>query len=124
MRENEPVLLVLSVCDGKIILEKGEILYEKCHLMSNIHLFPPRSADGSLVGKSGEWYEPYCKNWLFEDVHPCGRLRKRTVLLYMLSGTKRSFLETIELVMEAEAHHPAQSPKGVMCQDAPLCYPL
>ena len=30
MRENEPVLLVLSVCDGKIILEKGEILYEKC----------------------------------------------------------------------------------------------
>ena len=32
MRENEPVLLVLSVCDGKIILEKGEILYEKCHL--------------------------------------------------------------------------------------------
>ena len=29
MRENEPVLLVLSVCDGKIILEKGEILYEK-----------------------------------------------------------------------------------------------
>jgi len=32
MRENEPVLLVLSVCDGKIILEKGEILYEKCQL--------------------------------------------------------------------------------------------
>ena len=30
MRENESVLLVLSVCDGKIILEKGEILYEKC----------------------------------------------------------------------------------------------
>jgi hypothetical protein len=27
MRENEPVLLVLSVCDGKIILEKGEILW-------------------------------------------------------------------------------------------------
>ena len=27
MRENEPVLLVLSVCDGKIILEKGEILF-------------------------------------------------------------------------------------------------
>jgi len=35
-----------------------------------------------------------------------------------------SFLETIELVMEAEAHHPAQSPKGVMCQDEPLCSPL
>jgi ABC-type Na+ transport system ATPase subunit NatA len=33
MRENEPVLLVLSVCDGKIILEKGEILYEKCHVL-------------------------------------------------------------------------------------------
>ncbi len=32
MRENEPVLLVLSVGDGKIILEKGEILYEKCQL--------------------------------------------------------------------------------------------
>src|SRR5712692_10625144 len=96
------------------------LLIDQLHLMSNIHLFPPRSADGSLVGKSGEWYEPYCKNWLFEDVHPCGRLRKRTVLLYMLSGTKRSFLETIELVVEAEAHHPAQSPKGVMCQDAPL----
>jgi len=100
------------------------LLIDQLHFMSNIHLFPPRSADGSLVGKSGEWYEPYCKNWLFEDVHPCGRLRKRTVLLYMLSGTKRSFLETIELVMEAEAHHPAQSPKGVMCQDAPLCSPL
>jgi len=27
MRENVPVLLVLSVCDGKIILEKGEILF-------------------------------------------------------------------------------------------------
>ena len=32
MRENEPVLLVLSVCDGEIILEKGEILCEKCHI--------------------------------------------------------------------------------------------
>ena len=30
MRENEPVLLILSVCDGEIILEKGEILCEKC----------------------------------------------------------------------------------------------
>ena len=29
MRENEPVLLVLSVCDGEIILENGEILCEK-----------------------------------------------------------------------------------------------
>jgi hypothetical protein len=29
MRENKPVLLVLSVCDGEIILEKGEILCEK-----------------------------------------------------------------------------------------------
>jgi hypothetical protein len=34
MRENEPVLLVLSVCDGKIILEKGEILFEKCQQSS------------------------------------------------------------------------------------------
>ncbi len=32
MRENEPVLLVLSVCNGEIILEKSEILYEKCQL--------------------------------------------------------------------------------------------
>jgi hypothetical protein len=31
MRENESVLLVLSVCDGEIILEKGEILSEKRH---------------------------------------------------------------------------------------------
>jgi hypothetical protein len=31
MRENEPVLLVLSVCNGEIILEKGEILSEKRH---------------------------------------------------------------------------------------------
>ncbi len=38
MRENEPVLLVLSVCDGKIILEKGEILYEKCQLRWNSHI--------------------------------------------------------------------------------------
>lgn len=29
MRENEPVLLILCVCDGEIILEKGEILSEK-----------------------------------------------------------------------------------------------
>ncbi len=36
MRENEPVLLVLSVCDGKIILEKGEILYEKCQLRQKV----------------------------------------------------------------------------------------
>ena len=35
MRENEPVLLVLSVCDGEIILEKGEILCEKCHIIAN-----------------------------------------------------------------------------------------
>ena len=29
MRENKPVLLVLSAYDGEIILEKGEILSEK-----------------------------------------------------------------------------------------------
>jgi hypothetical protein len=34
MRENEPVLLVLSVCDGEIILENGEILCEKRHVES------------------------------------------------------------------------------------------
>jgi hypothetical protein len=33
MQENEPVLLVLSVCDREIILEKGEILSEKHHEM-------------------------------------------------------------------------------------------
>jgi hypothetical protein len=32
MRKKEPVLLVLSVCDGEIILEKGEILFEKRHI--------------------------------------------------------------------------------------------
>jgi hypothetical protein len=31
MRENVPVLLVLFVCDGEIILEKGEIISEKRH---------------------------------------------------------------------------------------------
>ena len=31
MQENEPVLLVFSVCEGEIILEKGEILSEKRH---------------------------------------------------------------------------------------------
>ena len=31
MQENVPVLLVLSVCDKEIILEKGEILCEKRH---------------------------------------------------------------------------------------------
>ena len=36
MRENEPVLLVLSVCDGEIILEKGEILCEKCQKLVEI----------------------------------------------------------------------------------------
>jgi hypothetical protein len=34
MRENESVLLVLSVCDGEIILEKGEILSEKRQIVS------------------------------------------------------------------------------------------
>jgi hypothetical protein len=29
MRENKPILLVLSAYDGEIILEKGEILSEK-----------------------------------------------------------------------------------------------
>ncbi len=33
MRENEPVLLVFSVCEGEIILEKGEILSEKRHVV-------------------------------------------------------------------------------------------
>ena len=37
MRENEPVLLVLSVCDGEIILEKGEILSEKRHIFTHFH---------------------------------------------------------------------------------------
>ncbi len=31
MRENGPVLLVLSVCGGEIILEKGEFFSEKRH---------------------------------------------------------------------------------------------
>ena len=31
MRENEPVLLIFSVCEEEIILEKGEILSEKRH---------------------------------------------------------------------------------------------
>ena len=31
MRENEPVLPVLSACDGEIIFEKEEILSEKRH---------------------------------------------------------------------------------------------
>ncbi len=31
MRENEPVLLVLSACDEEIIFEKGKILSEKRH---------------------------------------------------------------------------------------------
>jgi len=33
MRENEPVLLVLSAFRCEIILEKGEILSEKRHLV-------------------------------------------------------------------------------------------
>jgi hypothetical protein len=32
MRENKLVLLVFSVYDGEIILEKGEILSEKRHI--------------------------------------------------------------------------------------------
>jgi hypothetical protein len=39
MQENEPVLLVLSVCDGEIILEKGEILCEKCHKLLFLFTF-------------------------------------------------------------------------------------
>ena len=45
MRENEPVLLVLSVCDGEIILEKGEILCEKCQ--AALGLFRPSSTNGT-----------------------------------------------------------------------------
>ncbi len=37
IRENKPVLLVLSVCDGEIILEKGEILSEKCQRSQQLH---------------------------------------------------------------------------------------
>ena len=38
--KNEPVLLVFSVCEGEIILEKGEILSEKrqaliCHVLQS-----------------------------------------------------------------------------------------
>jgi hypothetical protein len=40
MRENEPVLLVLSVCDGEIILEKGEILCEKCQIQLMLAALP------------------------------------------------------------------------------------
>jgi hypothetical protein len=46
MRENEPVLLVLSVCDGEIILEKGEILSEKrqcCSLFAPIAHMKPQN---------------------------------------------------------------------------------
>jgi hypothetical protein len=50
MRENEPVLLVLSVCDGEIILEKDEILCEKCHLEKPIgnvfHASLPETPEG------------------------------------------------------------------------------
>jgi exodeoxyribonuclease V alpha subunit len=53
MRENESVLLVLSVCDGEIILEKGEILSEK---RQRFELSPDqvkRIADRDLRVKSG-----------------------------------------------------------------------
>ena len=42
MRENEPVLLVLSVYDGEIILENGEILCEKRHVLT-VFIGPNRS---------------------------------------------------------------------------------
>ncbi len=40
MRENKPVLLVLSAYDGKLFLRKGEFLSEKRHevaIASNVH---------------------------------------------------------------------------------------
>ena len=50
MRENEPVLLVLSICDGEIILEKGEILSEKRQDCVRVSApFRPRSAHHSLA---------------------------------------------------------------------------
>jgi hypothetical protein len=45
MRENEPVLLVLSVYDGEIILEKGEMLSEKRHLSGLFCLLCHRQPD-------------------------------------------------------------------------------
>ena len=79
---------------------------------SNIHLFPPRIAEGSLVGTSGKWYEPSWKNWLFESVHSCGRLRKRTVLLLLLSLTR----EDVSLGGFGHAgtggEHGCQTPEG------------
>ncbi len=43
MRENEPVLPVLSICDGEIILENGEILSEKRQMRRgfNVASIPP-----------------------------------------------------------------------------------
>ena len=38
MRENEPVLLVFAVCEGEIILEKGEILSEKRQVLDGSNL--------------------------------------------------------------------------------------
>ena len=59
MRENEPVLLVLSVCDGGIILEKGEILCEKCQV--GVASNGPIHVDGSRVGDESshpdEWQD-------------------------------------------------------------------
>jgi hypothetical protein len=65
MRENEPVLLVLSVCDGKIILEKGEILYEKCQIEqplsksetigdSALYTFMEKEEQSRQLGKVGD----------------------------------------------------------------------
>ncbi len=52
MRENEPVLLVLSVCDGKIILEKGEILYEKCQ---QCYVLKNSTSTGARTRASTSW---------------------------------------------------------------------
>ncbi len=53
MRENEPVLFVLSVCDREIILEKGEILSEKrqtVYSLSSLPLCYPCTVLNSLIG--------------------------------------------------------------------------
>ena len=53
MRENEPVLLVLSVCDGEIILEKGEILCEKCQALMRRDIHPRPVAKIQAVAIDG-----------------------------------------------------------------------
>jgi len=57
--------------------------------------------------RSGEWYGQWSKNWLFEHIHPSGRLQKRMFISKWASGEKTDgerFLQTLIIAGGSRGH--------------------